>query len=236
MSSGIGTRGVGELTGHRLKLIAIAAMFVDHIAWAFVENPLLSLFLHTVGRITAPIMCFFIARGYQHTRSLSRYLARLLVFAAASQIPFALFAVGRPVLFPLNVLYTLALGLLAIYSYDKIEHKGLRLLTLGIIMILALPGDWGAFGVALCLLFHILRDQPAEQAQALLVIALALFVPELVLPRPFWLSFYHFGILLSLPLLHAYNGQRGGSKGSRWLFYIFYPAHLALLALLQRLF
>ncbi len=34
-------------------------------------------------------------------------------------------------------------------------------------------------------------------------------------------------MLLALPLLLSYNGQKG--KGLKWLFYVFYPAHIAVL-------
>lgn len=221
------------MTGHQLKLIAIAAMLVDHIAWAFVQNPVFSLLMHTVGRITAPIMCFFIAEGYLHTHSVSRYLARLFIFAVAAQIPFGFFAVGRLTLFPLNVLYTLGLGLLALHSYEKTKHDGLRLLVILVIMLLALPGDWSAFAIVLCLIFHIFRGRFFQQTIGVFGVAFFLFVTELSLSPSPWQSLFHFGVLFSLPLLRTYNGERGGTKRSRWLFYIFYPAHLALLSLLQ---
>lgn len=38
---------------------------------------------------------------------------------------------------------------------------------------------------------------------------------------------------LSIPLLHAYNGQRGNWKGMKWLFYLYYPLHLALCGLIR---
>lgn len=211
-------------------------MLIDYIAWTFVENPLLSLTMHAVGRITAPIMCFFIAEGYRHTSSFPRYLARLLLFALVAQVPFAFFAVGRFAIIPVNVLYTLALGLLALYSHEKIRHEGLRMLAIAAILFFALPGDWSAFAVLLCLIFHILRGRPLQQTLAILGIALLLFLVDPSTSHSVWDGLYHFGILFSVPLLSAYNGKKGGSRGSRWLFYIFYPAHLAILAVLRILF
>ena len=50
----------------QLKFIAICAMVCDHTAWGFVEfwSPLGQI-LHVIGRLTIPIMCFFVAEGYR---------------------------------------------------------------------------------------------------------------------------------------------------------------------------
>lgn len=63
-----------ELSGNALKVIAIVAMTIDHLAWmgihtyAQAETPL-QIFLHCIGRLTAPIMFFFVAEGYHYTGS-----------------------------------------------------------------------------------------------------------------------------------------------------------------------
>lgn len=48
----------------QLKLIAICAMVIDHVAWGFVEfmTPLGQI-MHVLGRFTIPIMCYFVAEG-----------------------------------------------------------------------------------------------------------------------------------------------------------------------------
>ncbi|MBQ8943615.1 MAG: conjugal transfer protein TraX, partial [Clostridia bacterium] len=38
---------------------------------------------------------------------------------------------------------------------------------------------------------------------------------------------------LSIPLLTLYNGERGKSKGMKWLFYVYYPAHLVAVGLIR---
>ena len=52
------------LSGNALKLIAIAAMTVDHLTWVIFPGYQTNagiLVLHSIGRLTAPIMCYFIA-------------------------------------------------------------------------------------------------------------------------------------------------------------------------------
>ena len=57
-----------RLTAYQLKVIAIMAMTIDHIAWMWVPDTTpAGQLMHTIGRITAPIMCYRLAEGYIHT-------------------------------------------------------------------------------------------------------------------------------------------------------------------------
>ena len=76
-----------SLDSNAIKLIAILAMTVDHIAWAvFPGYPraALPLLMHLIGRITCPIMCYFIAEGFHYTHDVRKYTARLFLFALFS--------------------------------------------------------------------------------------------------------------------------------------------------------
>ena len=83
------------LSSNAIKLIAIAAMTVDHIAWAvFPGYPkeFFPLLMHIIGRITCPIMCYCIAEGYYYTRNIRKYTARLFVFALISHFCYIYFS------------------------------------------------------------------------------------------------------------------------------------------------
>ena len=65
------------LTSDILKLIAVIAMVIDHIAWAFIPfNSIAGQIMHVIGRLTAPIMCFMIAEGYYKTNNVKKYAQR----------------------------------------------------------------------------------------------------------------------------------------------------------------
>jgi len=73
------------LNAWQLKLIAIVAMVIDHLAFSFVpDGTFLAVAMHFIGRITGPTMFYFAVEGYHHTRNLNRYLFRLAAFAARS--------------------------------------------------------------------------------------------------------------------------------------------------------
>jgi len=50
------------LTSNTLKIIAIIAMTVDHVAWAIFpgfSTNIVAILMHVIGRIACPIFCFF---------------------------------------------------------------------------------------------------------------------------------------------------------------------------------
>ena len=85
------------LNGNQLKLIAIIAMTVDHLAWVLFPGYSLqpaAIALHLLGRIAAPVFCFFIAEGFFYTHDLKKYILRLLLFAIPSHFAY-LFCFGH---------------------------------------------------------------------------------------------------------------------------------------------
>ena len=243
--------GVNRFT---LKMIAILAMAIDHIAWSFIPTSSVpGQVMHAIGRLTGPIMFFFIAEGYRHTRSVWKYLARLLLFTALSTLPFSFFETGSFTFYSFGVIYTLALGLLAIVCYDRIQNRILSWSAIIILCILSIWGDWAFFGVILCLLFHIFHTNFTGQLISAGVVTVSAFLLSF---RNYVTSFafssismqrgteeamrlgivsnlFVVGIVLPVILLRFYNGKSGEKPWSRWFFYIFYPAHLLLLGFLK---
>jgi len=79
------------LDSNIIKLIAIVAMTLDHITWliypGYPTEPL-PIVLHIIGRLTCPIMCYFIAEGYHYTKNINKYTARLFAFAFISHFAY----------------------------------------------------------------------------------------------------------------------------------------------------
>lgn len=76
------------LSGSALKLVAMAAMVIDHVALIFFcNNPEHSTtyeLMRTIGRISYPVFAFLVVEGYLHTHDFGRYAKRLLYFAIVS--------------------------------------------------------------------------------------------------------------------------------------------------------
>lgn len=230
------TNGTG-LSANVLKLIAIAAMTLDHVLWVVYpgyQKMWWLLALHAIGRITAPIMWFFIAEGYTHTRDFRKYALRLLLFALISHVPYC-FAFGisfSSVFNQTSVIWALFWGLISIRLFDSGLKGWQKYLLLVPILIVSFPADWSCVAVvAILFLWSERRSFARRMAWMMAWTASYALVYFLFIDKAY-------GILqlctaLSIPLLWLYNGQRGRWNGMKWLFYIYYPAHLVLVGVLR---
>ena len=215
-----------------LKCIAAASMLLDHIG--YLTN---SELLRCAGRLAFPIYAWLIGNGFRHTRHPGKYLARLLLLAFVSQIPYTLFLTGNWHPVRLNVFVTLSLGLGLIWALEGCDGMPTKLLCFlcGTALCFALeqvlPLDYGPRGVLLIAAFYLCRgSKPAMAAAFTLLYGLPLWNALLTTtPLPTGWQRLPFA-LLSLPLLWQYNGEAGyRSLALQWFWYLFYPAHLLVL-------
>ena len=101
------------ITSMWLHIIAMAFMLCDHLWGTVVPG---NTWLTVIGRISFPILSFMIVEGYFRTKSLKRYVLRLLLFAIISEIPFNL-AIGSQLFYPIhqNVLWSFLISIGLIY-------------------------------------------------------------------------------------------------------------------------
>ena len=209
-----------------LKLIAVIAMTVDHVGHVFFPGVI---WMRVIGRLTMPIMAFFIAEGYHHTRDVKRYALRLLIAALVSAVPFTL-AFGHA---SLGVMWTLLMGLVALWAIDNLPNRFWQTLVVLLCCLASLVGDWQLYGVGMVVAFGVFRGRFGAQALSLSALLLVAFI-EMQLPGPVSLSFiWSAAGVLALPLLYFYNGKRG--RDMRYGFYAYYPLHLAVIALVAAL-
>lgn len=229
------------LDRNQLKILAAAAMLLDHIGMMFVPvSQPLGCLLRVVGRLTAPIMCFFIAEGYRHTASGKRYALRLLVFALLSQPAYA-YAHGEADSANLNVLWSLLAGFLMLQCVEDTERPAaLRWTLCALLLAFSALADWGVAAPLWIVLFYVNRENPRARTAGFCLVAagVVLYASLASAQTAHWYgALWQLGLFLFVPVPYLYNGQRGsGSAFSKWFFYVFYPAHLALLGLLRRLF
>lgn len=211
------------LNGTQLKQIALASMIIDHAGILLApENEILYWSMRFIGRLAFPLYCFLLVEGFCHTRSVGRYLGRLALFAALSEIPFNLLNNGRPA-DPdhQNVLFTLLLGLLALWGGLLLQNRGqIPLAALWCVCMAGLAGvlrtDYGWAGVALIVfLYRYREDGQMRGITGFATLMLGVSPAELT-------------SIASFALMDRYNGEKGGG-GNRWLFYLAYPFHILAL-------
>ena len=223
------------ITASDLKYIAIIAMLIDHIAYLFVREPITYCCMRFIGRTTAPVMCFFISEGYHHTQNLNKYFQRMGVFAIISHFTFAYcFDSGKS-----SIITTLFLSLFAVHivNTDKIKKEYVLPVIL-FVSTVAKHCDWGSEAVIYTLAFELARDNRKNQLIAYGLTASIFKICPLILATMHDISYfpthwYRLGILIPIPLLMMYNGEKGGGKYTKWVFYVFYPMHLLILGVIH---
>lgn len=241
-----GKRSFG-LSSFTLHILAMAFMLMDHM-WATVVPD--NIWLTCVGRLAFPMFAFMLVEGYHHTGSVKKYMLRLLVFAAVSEVPFNVM-VGGSVLYPFhqNVMWTLLLGLGTIYLIDRligVRQSLLRLLAafaaviISAVLATLFMLDYYGYGVLTVLTFYIFRgDKWLSRLGQLICLALINLelIGGLVMPVSlFGLSFdfpQQGFALLSLVFIWLYNGRQGPhGRAVKYSFYVFYPLHMLILGLI----
>lgn len=217
-------------------------MTIDHLTWAFFpgyQHIWWVCCLHIIGRLTAPIMWFFIAEGCYYTHNKKRYMERLFIFSVISHFAYD-FAFGIP-FFDIfagffnraSVMWSLAIAAVVIFAF---QNEKIPLVWKYVIIfagcVISFPSDWSSIAVMAPFFLYQHRGNFKKQA---IDIAFWTFIYAMVY---FFCIDKLYGVLqiftvLAIPLLSRYNGQRGNCKGMKWLFYIYYPAHLIIVGIVR---
>ena len=189
-------------------------MFLDHYHYIVGGSEI----LNVIGRIAFPIFAFTLNEGYVHTRSLKKYLLRLFIFAVSIQMPSILFGYD----YPMNIFFTLFLGLLSIYIFNlKKMNVILKIILIGFILFFSqkFKLDYGIYGILVIINFNIFRN------------FLVLNIYNVIFPKVFDLPDTQLFSLISLVFIFMYNGEKGRSM--KYFFYLFYPIHFFILEVIK---
>ena len=238
-------RPAGNTATVWLKIIALVFMFIDHSGkMLFPTVPEMRI----LGRIAFPIYAWCMIVGFHYTRSVPRYLLRILIVGILSQ-PLYMVALDHAWNQP-NIFLTLFLGLCALWGIREKKY-GSRYWAPAAALILAtvLGADYRWQGVLLFIMLYAVQDSRPGIA----AVMVSYFM--------FWGSSYGitgslFGLKIDLKQLPEYLSSPISSflrmeayallslpfilirfkkdiRLPRWVGYALYPAHLALLYALE---
>ena len=232
-----------KLNANHLKLIAIIAMTVDHfsdlIYPQFPAEPI-PIFLHIIGRLTAPIMWFFISEGYHYTHDVKKYILRLGCFAVISHFAYCFaFGIGfiplsTGIFNQTSVMYPLFIAVVVLWLQDTDMHisKWIKQIIIFILIWSAFPADWSCIAVLSSLAMYRNRGNLNKQMRNMMMWVFLYAVVSFFFVNKVYGMIQVF-VILVYPLLRQYNGERGKIKWTKWLFYIYYPAHLVIIGFLR---
>jgi hypothetical protein len=200
-----------------LKYIAILVMLLDHINKILFDNQYF--ILEFVGRLAFPLFIYLSVSSYMYyTKSKENYIFRILIFSLITT-PFHMYGFGLE-FFPLNIFFSIALGLIAIYMIEKKYY-----LFVWVPYAMALYVDYSFYGVLCFVAFYYFLKE--RNITSFIMLSIALF-----LLNPYYLNGYLLilSVLIFLDMNYKLNFK---SFLNKYVFYAFYPLHIAFLGLLK---
>ncbi len=196
--------------------------------------------------IAFPIFAYLLAEGMEKTMSRGLYGARLLLFAALSEIPFDLMMSGRIMdSRQQNVIFTFFVGFLILLFADAVRTRFDNLvLTLaaevggiffGRYLMMGLRCTYSRYAMIFIMLFYAARHVRYEKLMELIVtlyIAVNLSNQTFASPKinglQYDISLQMFAVA-ALLLIWLYNGERGkNTLAIRYLSYAFFPVSILI--------
>ncbi len=196
--------------------------------------------MHVIGRLTAPIMWFFVSEGLFYTHSIKKYMLRMGISAVISHFAYC-FAFGIPfipfrngIFNQTSVMYPLFIAVLVHWlKSDEVKLSDwIKRILIFILVWSAFFADWSCIAVLAILGMH--RRRGNIEAQMLVMIpcvAVYGIVSYFFVSRVYALILT--GVVLVYPLLKLYNGEKGKFGWMKWFFYVYYPLHLAAIGILR---
>lgn len=219
------TKNLNQLAfnAYQLKMIALITMCIDHIARVIFPELYI---LKVIGRIAFVLYSFLLVEGFVHTKSTSKYLFRLILFALLSEIPYDL-AFGNMWYDPFrqNIFFTLSAGLISLLIIDsnKVSSDHKVLLIASIVTAANLfHFDYYYLGVLQVIFLYVFRNNNVKKF---------LTVGILNLFFMFKIAIQSAAIMAFVPIYY-YNGEKGRKTGL--FYYAFYPVHLLVFWLIKR--
>lgn len=235
-----------KLNSNHLKVIAIIAMTIDHIAdllYPGMPNNIITNILHIIGRLTAPIMFFFICEGFFYTKNLKKYITRLFAFALISHFAYCFsfginyipFSTGE-IFNQTSIMWTLAWSVIALYIvYEKNNLKEWKKWLLVILIdVITFSADWSCIGVMIILSMYGNRENLEKQMKGMMFWTSIYALVSFIFVNKIY-GIIQLFVILVYPLLRRYNGEKGKAKWLKWFFYIYYPLHLVIIGVLRML-
>lgn len=233
-----------KFNSNHLKLIAIIAMTIDHVAdllYPGMPNNILSNIFHIIGRITAPIMFFFICEGFYYTSNLKKYIIRLFIFSIISHFAYC-FAFGINVI-PFStgnifnqtsIMWTLfwsAIALYIVYGKNNLKqwHKIILIILLNLVTFSA---DWSSIGLMIILSMYSNRGNLNNQMKYMMFWTFIYSLVSFIFVSKVY-GIIQLFVILVYPLLKQYDGTKGKVKWLKWFFYVYYPLHLIVIGIFR---
>ena len=237
------------------RIIAIFAVILDHIGVFFASEITENTYyvFRLIGRIAMPMFAFLLVQGFFHTKDIIKYIKRLFVAGAITQIlVFILYTVNIQY-FPeyivtkdilnVNIILSFAVILIILKFLDmilnmckqkEVQKKEIIIYTMAIVCLLVLyfvvEFDYSYYLVIYSILIYFtekIKDKITKKQYYLIYVIIMVLFLSMYSNKLEWFA------ILSLPFIMLYNGKRNNkNKILNICFYAFYPIQYLIIYLI----
>lgn len=98
--------------------------------------------------------------------------------------------------------------------------------------MITFPSDWSCIAVMSILSMYEKRGSPEKQTRNMML-WVVIYAAVIFFAMNKVQGLVQLGVILIYPLIKMYNGERGKTNRTKWLFYIYYPAHLVIIGIIR---
>lgn len=213
-----------------LKIIALLTMTLDHIAY-ILHTPFETVF-RLMGRLSFPLFVFLIVFNLSQKNLFKKYISRLFGFALISTLSLIYFKSKAGEIIPLNILWTLLLGVVTIYTIktvNNLSNKFLRYLTLAYVLLFAIVlsfiVDYEVFGLLYMLSMYGWFNKKH------FIYGISAIIFSFLINIHISLTASVISAIITSALLLPISQSAKAKRFLRpwWLFYAYYPLHLVVI-------
>ena len=231
----------------KLKLIAFASLTLFTLSISgLIQKPALSFIFQLLGFMCIPLFCFIISEGYRNTRSVNKYMLRILLLALLTAFPHRYVCFSVEGAYDAQLFYSAALTaffcLGCIMLYDKMKNKYQRIFcvafTVAISFVIGL--EFAPHAIIIMYIIHICREKKfVELAYYLIsycaVVAIVCFLfyrnADAVIRTEMLQGISLLGCIPSVYLIKKYDGTKGPS--CKIFSYFYYLVLLGVIILIK---
>jgi|GEM_PF-1889827 possible fimbrial assembly protein fimC, putative len=227
-----------KLNLFHLKLIAFASLTLFTLSISgLITNSVLVFIFQLLGFLCVPLFAFIILEGYHHTRSVNKYLLRVLLLAVLTALPHRYVCVSAENIWDAQLFYSAALTgffcLGSIILYERITNKYGRIFCIVFTVVISFLIGLEFAPHALIILYIIQICQNKKFAELAYYITSYCAVIAIVsvfmwnvsdsaeIRNELIQNICIIGCIPALPLIKKYDGSKGPScKTFSYLYYL----------------
>lgn len=227
-----------------LKLIAFSSLTLFTLSISgLITNSYVNFIFMTLGYVCLPLFTFIISEGYNYTRSINKYLLRVLLLSVLTALPHRYVCVSAENAWDPQLFFSSALTglfcLMSIVMFDKIRNKHARIfcVVFTVVISFVIGLEFAPHALIIMYIIHFCRNRKFVElayyitSYSAVIAIVSIFMlytsSDPSIKSELMQNIAILGCIPSLFLIKKYDGTRGPS--CKWFSYLYYLLLLGII-------